>query len=273
VEVKQKRPKLLVIIIILAIFGGAWGIITSFPFFSLYTSIKQGGITVGNKVSIQQVQPNSPAAEAQLMKGDTIVSINGKTITSSSEFIDISNANQGKEVTIVYERNGNSQTVKIAPRINPPPNEGKLGIVLVNTGVEKKSTFALIPQVIIRSYSGVEEEPISLFSTQTHTYQDKYLTRLQSLIFGIITLVLGAGLWKRKKWAFYGYLLSAAFSVVASIPYFLNSAQYSTAPKIQSLFFSVSQTPNLTNTLILVVCLVVEVLLAYYVLKQKKLFQ
>lgn len=94
----KKRPKFLAVIIILFIIGGVWGIISSFPFFSLYNSIKQGGITVNNKVSIQQVQPNTPASEAQLMKGDTIISINGKTIISSSEFVDISNANKVRKL-------------------------------------------------------------------------------------------------------------------------------------------------------------------------------
>lgn len=266
----KKRPKFLAVIIILTIIGGLWGIISSFPFFSLYTSIKQGGITVSDKVSIQQVQPNTPASEAQLMKGDTIVSINGKSIISSSDFVNISNANQGKEVTVVIERSGNTQTVQIVPRINPPSNEGRLGIVLTNTGVEKKSTFELIPQVIIRPYSGIEERPIFFFSTQT--YQDKKLTRLQSLFFGIVFVAIGISLWKWKKWAFYGYLLSVAYGIVVSIPYLANPAHYSTAKKIQPLFFPIEQTPNLTDTIIVVVSLIIGLLLAYYVFRQKKLF-
>lgn len=268
---KKTRPKLLAIIIILTIFGGMWEIISSFPFFSLYSSIKQGGITVNDKVSIQQVQPNTPASETQLMKGDTIVSINEKTVTSSSEFVDISNANQGKEVAIVFERNGNTQTVQLVPRVNPPPNEGRLGIVLSDTGVEKKSTLELIPQVIIRSYSGHEERPVFFFSTQT--YQDKKLSRLQSLFFGIFSVIIGIGLWKWKKWAFYGYLLTAGYGIVASIPYLANPAHYSTAKKIEPLFFPIEQTPNLTDTIMVIIFLVIELLLAFYVFKQKKLFQ
>lgn len=268
-EKNKKRPKFLSVIIILTVIGGLWGIISSFPFFSLYTSIKQGGITV-RTVSIQQVQPNTPASEAQLMKGDTIVSINGKAITSSSEFVEISNANQGKEVTVVIERSGSTRTIQIVPRINPPSNEGRLGIILTNTGVEKKSTFELIPPVIIRSYSGFEERPVFSFSTQT--YQDKQLTRLQSLFFGIITVAISIGLWKWKKWAFYGYLLSAGFGVIASIPYLVNPAHYSTAKKIQPLFFPIEQTPNLTDTIIVIVSLVIALLLAYYIFRQKKSF-
>ncbi|TSC87800.1 MAG: regulator of sigma E protease [Microgenomates group bacterium Gr01-1014_16] len=254
-EMNKKRPKLLAVIIILTIIGGVWGIISSFPFFSLYTSIKQGGITVNNKVSIQQVQPNTPASEAQLMKGDTIVSINGKNITSSSEFVDISRTNQGKEVSIVIERNGNPQTVQLVPRINPPTNEGRLGIVLTNTGVEKKSTLELISQVIIRSYLGKE------------------LIRLQSLFFGIISVAIGIGLWKWKKWAFYGYLLSAGYGVIASIPYLANPAHYNTTKQIQPLFFPIERTSNLTDTLIVIVSLIMGLLLAYYIFRQKKLFQ
>ncbi len=267
---KTKRPGLLTIIIILTIIGGVLGVVKSFPFFSLYTSIEQGGITVGNRVSIQQVQPNTPASEARLMKGDTIISINGKTITSSSEFVDISSANQGKKVTIVLERNGHSQTVQLVPRINPPPNEGRLGIALTNTGVEKKSTFELIPQVIIRSYSGFEERPVLFFSTQV--YKDKNLTRLQLLVFGIISVAIGIGLWKWKKWAFFGFLLSTGYEIMASIPFLTRRASYATSNQLQSLFFPV-RTPNLFDTIIVIVGLVIGLLFAYYVFRQKKLFR
>lgn len=272
-EKTKKRPILLTVIIILTIIGGLWTIISSIPFFSLYNSVKQGGITVRDKVSIQQIQPNTPASEAQLMKGDTIISINGKNVNSSIEFIGILNTNQSKQVSVVFERNGIAQTVQLVPRINPPPGEGKLGIVLADTEVQKKSTLELIPLVIIRSYSGYEEIPTLFYSTQTYTYHDKKLTRLQSVIFGIITVVIGIGLWKWKKWAFYGYLLSLAYSVIASILYLVNPANYSTAKEIQSLLFPIEPTPNLTSTIIVIISLIIGLLLAYYVFRQKKLFR
>lgn len=269
-DVEKKRPKLLAVIIILTIIGGLWGIISSLPIFSIYTSLKQGGITVSDGVSVVQVLPNSPASEAQLMSGDVIVSINGTAISSSQEFVDISNASQGKEVTVVIERDGDSKTVQFIPRINPPPNEGRLGITLANTRVEKKSPSELIPKVIIRSYAGHEEKPVSFFSTQA--YQDKKLHRLQSLVLGIASVVIGVGLWKWKKWAFYGYLLSAGYGVITAIPYLVDPAHYATAEKIQSLIFPIEQTPNLTSTILVIVSLAIELLLAYYIFRQKKLF-
>lgn len=270
-KIKKKRSKLLTAIIILTILGGLLEIMSSFPIFSLQNSIKQGGITVSGKVSILEVQPNTPASNAQLMKGDTIVSINGKTITTVSEFIDSAHANQGKEITLIFERNGTTQIAQLVPRINPPPNEGRLGVLIADTGVEKKSTLELIPLVIMRSYAGFEERP-DLFSSP-QTYQDKKFLRLQKLFFGIISVTIGIGLWKWKKWALYGYLLTAGYGILAYIPYLSNPVHYNTAKKNQLLFSTIEQTPNLTDTIFVIISLAIGLLLAYYIYRQKRLFQ
>lgn len=266
----KKRPKLLAFIIILIVIGGVWKVVTSIPFYSLYISLKQGGLTVSGKVNIHHVQPNTPASEAQLMRGDTIISINGKRITSTAEFVSITNANQGKEITVVIEREGNTQTVYLVPRVNHPPNEGRLGIVLSNTAIEKKSTVELIPQVILRSYAGYEEGPAFLFTTLM--YQDKNLTRLRSLAFGIINIAVGIGLWKWKRWAFNSYFILVGFGLLLAIPYLTNPVNYIPPNKIQSVFYTV-RAPNLTDTVIYIIGLVVGILVAYYVFRQRKLFK
>lgn len=266
-EKKNKRPKILSIIAILSIIGGLFSFFTSIPLYSLYTSVKQGGITVSDKVSIIQVMSNSPAADVKLKEGDIIVSVNGQGISKPADFTDISSTNQGKIINIVIEREGNTQTVQLTPRIDPPPNEGRVGIALSNSRVEKKPIYQIIPQVIIRGYSGYEEQPVFFFSS--YTYQDKSFSRLQSLASGIIGVVVGVGLWRLRKWAMYGFLVLVGYSIIISVPYLLNPASYIFSQP-QSIFFR-GLTP--TDMLIYIAGLIIEVLFAVYVYKQRKLFR
>lgn len=267
---KNKRPKLLTIIAILTIVGGVIGAVRSLPLYSLYNSVKQGGVVVEDKVKIIEVQPNTPAADAQLKTDDYIISVNNNTIASSSDFVEITNDNKGKEVTIVVERGGQTLTFQLVPRANPPPNEGSIGVLLTDSKIEDVPLYQLIPQVIIRGYSGQEEAPTLFFSS--YSYQDKSYTRLKSLITSIISVVIGVGLWRLRKWAMYGFLLLTAYALVASFPYLLNPENYS-INQSKSLFFPNLNKPTLTDTLIYIVGLVIEILLAVYIFSKRKLFE
>jgi len=266
-EKNNKRTKILSLIAILSIIGGLLSIFTSIPLYSLYTSVKQGGITVSDKVSIIQVVPNSPAADAKLKSGDAIISVNGQNISKPSDFTDISNTNQGKNINIVIEREGNTQTVQLIPRISPPPNEGIVGIILSNSQIEKKPLYQIIPQVIIRGYSGYEEQPVFFFSS--YTYKDISFSRLQMLASGVIGIAIGIGLWKLRRWAMWGFLVLAGYSIIVSVPYLLNPTSYiSNQPQL--LFFKGS---TMIDLLIYIAGLIIEVLFAIYVYKQRKLFR
>lgn len=267
---KNKRPKLLTVIAILTIVGGIIGVIRSLPLYSLYNSVKQGGVVVEDKVKIIEVQPSTPAANAQLKTGDFIISVNNKTVTSTADFVEITNANRGKEITIAVERDGQTITVQLVPRTNPSPNEGSIGVLLTDTKIKDVPLYQLIPQVIIRGYSGQEEAPTLFFTS--YSYQDKSYTRLKSLISSTISVVIGIGLWRLRKWAMYGFLLLTAYVLVASLPYLLNPENYS-INQPQSLFFPHLNKPTLTDTLIYIVLLVTEILLAVYVFSKRKLFE
>ena len=89
---KNKRTRLLSVIAIITIFNGVLSVIYSFPSFALKTSLKQGGLTVSDQVTITRVQPNSPAEQAQLLKDDVIDAVNSQKISSTEQFIDLINS-------------------------------------------------------------------------------------------------------------------------------------------------------------------------------------
>ncbi len=267
---KNKRPKLLSIIAIFTILGGIIGVILSLPLFGLFHSIEQKGLTVKAKVNILEVQPNTPAAKAQLKVGDEVISVNNEIIDTPSDFVELVDANRGKEVSIEIERDQQSLSVALAPRINPPPGEGSVGVVLTGVKIKKVPLYQLVPQVIIRSYLGYEEAPALFFSS--YIYQDKSYYRLRSLIVNIIWVIVGVGLWKLKKWALYGFLFLTAYGLLISLPYFLNPENYQ-SNRPQSLFFSYLNKPTLTDTLICMGGEVMQIFMIVYIFSKRKLLE
>jgi regulator of sigma E protease len=76
------------------------------------------------EIQIVSVVPGMDAAKAGLQRGDILVSVNGDPVQSTYKLHDIINAQGGKPVTIVYERNGQRHQVQVTPvRMN---NEGSM---------------------------------------------------------------------------------------------------------------------------------------------------
>lgn len=83
--------------------------------------------------TISAVMPESPAALVGLRAGDTIVAVNERVIKHDyPTFREIIRANAGREVTLdVVRKDQTLEPIKVVPRVNPPANEGPLGIQLV----------------------------------------------------------------------------------------------------------------------------------------------
>ncbi|NMC28575.1 MAG: site-2 protease family protein [Pelolinea sp.] len=88
------------------------------------------GKAMTDQILVQSVEPNTPAAAAGLMAEDHIIKVNETLIDSPEILTSIIAQNQGKEVSIVVERNGTELTFQATPRKEYPDNQGPLGIVL-----------------------------------------------------------------------------------------------------------------------------------------------
>jgi membrane-associated protease RseP (regulator of RpoE activity) len=70
------------------------------------------GDTAGARVA--QVVPGSPAHDAGLEPGDVITEVDGTAITEPSDLVDaIQSHDAGEQVTITYERDGDTKTVDV----------------------------------------------------------------------------------------------------------------------------------------------------------------
>lgn len=124
-------------------------------------------------VLVSGVSKNSPAEKAGIKAPARITSINNISNFSGKEFFDIVNKNKGKEVIVkwVELKTNQVKTIKIVPRVNPPKNEGALGIrfAVVTTS---KLTYDTIAQKV---FSGIT------YPTNLALYNFKIMGHLISL--------------------------------------------------------------------------------------------
>ncbi len=110
--------------------GSFMNILTPLVIFTLLFALPRD--TAVGAVMISGVAPNSPAAEAGLRPGDTILSVDGDRVDNHLEVIERVMASLGSEIEISVRRgsivSGLSMsldssvvdTVKVVPRLNPP---------------------------------------------------------------------------------------------------------------------------------------------------------
>jgi len=78
---------------------------------------------------VASVSPGSPAQQAGILAGDTILSINNHTVTSPNDLSRYVQINLGSKVTMVVQHaDGTPQTVSLVPRWNPPAGQGAIGV-------------------------------------------------------------------------------------------------------------------------------------------------
>lgn len=110
-------------------------------------------------IIIADVAKNSPAQKAGIKPYSKIVSVNGQKITDVKYFAELISKNKGKEIVTAWQdtKDNKIYRAKIVPRINPPKNQGAIGISFfpVTTVILNYQT---IPQKI---FSGVTH-PVNL---------------------------------------------------------------------------------------------------------------
>jgi len=92
------------------------------------------------QIKIVEISRNSPASQAGLKIADTIkdIKIGGvdTKINKIADFQKITGDNKGKEITITINRNNKIFDVSLTPRLNPPADQGAVGV-----GLERMATL------------------------------------------------------------------------------------------------------------------------------------
>lgn len=82
-----------------------------------------------NQAIVGSVFPNKPAANAGIMPGDRIISINHNKIDTWRDFVNDVQGNAGNQLVVQYERNGTAQEASVVPEYDEKGNRGIVGVM------------------------------------------------------------------------------------------------------------------------------------------------
>jgi regulator of sigma E protease len=67
------------------------------------------------------------------------------------------NEHKGQEITLKVERNGQPLTVSLIPRVNPPENEGSMGVSIGYKDIDNELVYYPLPDAFIRGITQTAE--------------------------------------------------------------------------------------------------------------------
>lgn len=92
---------------------------------------------------INQVVPNSAAQAAGIQAGDVVLSINGKKVTEWYKDVEVIRQSQGKELTLLLDRNGEELSVTTSARLTDIDGTQRYVLGIVNDVGLKRSGLLL----------------------------------------------------------------------------------------------------------------------------------
>jgi len=93
------------------------------------------------KIQITQVLDGTPAKEAKIETGDTLLSIDGEKIEEVSRMQDYVAEKIGIPVKMVFDRNGNEIEKEVTPVFLPETGRGGIGVGLLKSGIVSYSWY------------------------------------------------------------------------------------------------------------------------------------
>jgi regulator of sigma E protease len=84
-------------------------------------------VAVG-RVLVTSVAAGSPAEAAGIQTDDLITAIEGQAVRNTVELVERTQAVLGQEISLSLLRGSETLTVRLTPRVQPPPGEGAMGI-------------------------------------------------------------------------------------------------------------------------------------------------
>jgi regulator of sigma E protease len=109
--------------------GPVMNLLTALLVFSMLISFE--GVATTGPIGIAAISPNSPAGQAGLQAGDTILSLNGEDINDVGQAIEIIQANLDQNVELEILRGNEQLLVTAMPLSSRTKQEGALGISLM----------------------------------------------------------------------------------------------------------------------------------------------
>ncbi|MDO4872272.1 MAG: M50 family metallopeptidase [bacterium] len=139
----------------------------------------------GGEIIVTQVVENLPAAQSGVVRGDQILKMNGKEISSSEQVSQISKENAGRKIAVEILREGKKIEKTVEIRAENNDGNGYLGVAtdanatkihstwsapLVGAGVTLQlsaETFRSLGEMLVNTFTGLAQKISSNADTQT----------------------------------------------------------------------------------------------------------
>ena len=119
------------------------------PFLLLSIAFMVPHQEVIGQVVVEEVAPNSPAAEAGIVPGDIFLSVNGKPVNNTSDVSRLFYTHLGSKFTAVIQHSDSTtEEVELTARWKPPEDEGAVGVAIITqdaTVVTQRYSWKAIP--------------------------------------------------------------------------------------------------------------------------------
>ena len=117
--------------------------------------LRDVGIWVSNKTIIEIISEGGPAERAGLRKEDEILAVNGESMRSYQQFMDVVQQSEGKTLALDILRQGEKKTIEVVPLIPLNASErekdrAKIGIGFADSGEVSREIVHPTPLVQIR---------------------------------------------------------------------------------------------------------------------------
>lgn len=123
--------------------GSLMNLVTAIVFFTLSSMSGVPETAVGTLVT--EVVPGTPAEEAGLQAGDMIIGADGIDFKYEGDLTGYIEEAKGTEVELQLERDGEIVTTSLVPRVNPPEQQGAMGVAIRYVPVAKTIITQVLP--------------------------------------------------------------------------------------------------------------------------------
>ncbi len=157
---KNKRTRILVLVA-----GAGMNLLTAVLFFALAYGVGVPAVADPENAVIQEVVAGSPAEMAGFQPGDVVVQAGDTAILTMEDLSSYTQAHLGQEIVLTVQRGGQTLTVSVVPRANPPEGQGAMGVILGRrTTVKQYVWYKAL-------WSGLKETAAMCFTTVTFPVQ------------------------------------------------------------------------------------------------------
>lgn len=162
--------------VVLAFFIFWIGLTTGFP--SATEGNAEGGTLSVVTTQIIEVAKGSPASEAGIKIGDSIVRIENKElrikndVTKVDDLLKFINENRGQKVILTIKRGVELSEKEVHVRENPPANEGAIGIALADIGIISYPWYI----ALIKAFEFTVQNMLLLFSAMFLLFKSFFIS-------------------------------------------------------------------------------------------------